>query len=72
MLAESKTMSEESKILILDSKIMMTESKIMATSSCTQRQGDAEPRALLGSPKCVADVDEIADLEHELPHTEAR
>jgi hypothetical protein len=32
----------------------------------------ANPRALLGSPKCVADVDEIADLERELPHTEAK
>jgi hypothetical protein len=32
----------------------------------------ASPRALLGSPKCVADIDEIADLERELPHTEAR
>jgi hypothetical protein len=32
----------------------------------------ASPRALLGSARCVADVDEIADLERELPHTEAR
>jgi hypothetical protein len=32
----------------------------------------ASPRALLASPKCVADVDEIVDLERELPHTEAR
>jgi hypothetical protein len=31
----------------------------------------ASPRALLGSPKCVADVDEIADLECKLPHTKA-
>jgi hypothetical protein len=31
----------------------------------------ASPRALLGSLKCVADVDEIANLERELPHTEA-
>jgi hypothetical protein len=32
----------------------------------------ASPRGLLGSPKCVADIDEIADLERELPHTEAK
>jgi hypothetical protein len=32
----------------------------------------ASPRALLRSPKCVADVDEIANLERELPHTEAK
>jgi hypothetical protein len=32
----------------------------------------ASPRTLLGSPKYVADVDKIADLECELPHTEVR
>jgi hypothetical protein len=32
----------------------------------------ASPRTLLGSPKYVANVDEIADLERELPYTEAR
>jgi hypothetical protein len=32
----------------------------------------ASPRALLGSLKYVVDVDKIADLERELPHTEAK
>jgi hypothetical protein len=32
----------------------------------------ASPRASLGSPKCVVDVDEIAGLERKLPHTEVR
>jgi hypothetical protein len=32
----------------------------------------ASPQALLGSLKCVADVDKIVDLERELPHTEAK
>jgi hypothetical protein len=32
----------------------------------------ASPQALLGSLKCVADVDKIADLERELQHTEAK
>jgi hypothetical protein len=28
--------------------------------------------ALLGSLKCTADVDEIADIERELPHTQSQ